>query len=487
MCSDHSKNKEVLVHIHKSQKQRICDNCFLGKSIIPVPVVASPAATSATTPVPVASPQTAQPAEAPPVPAASPPPPVTTVPAPALPSTVPPPRPLKKTSSGISQPVAEAPAPSPVDAPKKVVSPYTERQTNQLGDPPSVPLAMPPPVPKMAPPPVPSAPDRATEPAARHATPVASNAAPKVRTRAAPPPPPPVPSPLRDMAPVAAALPAAAVPAARVRDVVAPPPPPPTAAVVLPLSTTPASDDGLGKYRKMVQMLPAGAVSQKMTNDGFSAAAIEAFMASNGVNSEQFSHSAHGAAKPPPVVRGAGGPPPPPPPPPPVMPVVPTIVSSGGAEEGPFRKYQKMKEMLPPGAVLQKMTADGFSRDDIEAFLAGTMTHLELPIPAAGAPSVMQSLSSPPALKASVERAPPPPRKASLLDEIQNGPKLRTVQKEDTRMKQPTIQGAGGLLGMLASEMSKRRFNMKVEHEDDDDSDSSGFSDSDSDSDDGDD
>jgi hypothetical protein len=72
----------------------------------------------------------------------------------------------------------------------------------------------------------------------------------------------------------------------------------------------------------------------------------------------------------------------------------------------------------------------------------------------------------------------------SLLDEIQQGPKLRAVVKEDTRMKTPDaskITGGGGLLGMLAMEMSKRRFNMNQKEESD--SDSSGFSDSDSDSD----
>eukprot|EP01034_Spumella_vulgaris_P026023 gene26024-32549_t len=138
-----------------------------------------------------------------------------------------------------------------------------------------------------------------------------------------------------------------------------------------------------------------------------------------------------------PVVKLSSGPPPPPPPP------IKSVVVNEPVDD-PMRKYKKMLEMLPQGAVYQKMIAD--------------------------------------ALK-SIERSPPPPKKISLLDEIQSGSKLKSVQKDDTRMKSPAIQGVGGLLGMLASKMSERRFNMKVEDEDDD-SDSSGFSDSDSDSDD---
>ena len=92
-----------------------------------------------------------------------------------------------------------------------------------------------------------------------------------------------------------------------------------------------------------------------------------------------------------------------------------------------------------------------------------------------------------PALRSAAESTPTKPaepRRMSLLDEIQQGPKLRAVVKEDARMKQPDagkITGGGGLLGMLAMEMSKRRFNMN--QKDESDSDSSGFSDSDSDSD----
>lgn len=242
-------------------------------------------------------------------------------------------------------------------------------------------------------------------------------------------------------------------------------------------------DDGYKKYRKMLQMLPEGAVVQKMANDGFTQAQIKEFLlAHNGATIP---------AAPLPAATSPGPKAVPPPPPPPAA--APqrsnaSVATSGdepGSDEAAdaFRKYLKMKEMLPPGAVRQKMMADGFRPADVDSFLAGEVSYLKPPAAATAGPSVLQSLASPPALKSAVDRSPPPPKKTSLMDEIQSGSKLRSVQKEDTRMKQPAIQGAGGLLGMLASEMSKRRFNMKVEHEDDDDSDSSGFSDSDSDSD----
>jgi hypothetical protein len=57
-------------------------------------------------------------------------------------------------------------------------------------------------------------------------------------------------------------------------------------------------------------------------------------------------------------------------------------------------------------------------------------------------------------------------------EEIQKGSKLKTVSIEDT--KATKTQATGGLLGMLAMEMSKRRINMNV-NESESDSDS-GFS-----------
>ncbi len=225
----------------------------------------------------------------------------------------------------------------------------------------------------------------------------------------------------------------------------------------------------------MMEMLPEGAVRQKMSNDGFSQERIEEFLTINRSGAAPPQHSA--------AVRSSGAPPPPPPPS--QQTTAPVPATSSVVVDEHFRKYVKMRDMLPAGAVRQKMITDGFAPGDIDAFLVGSV--ICLPQPAAVAVvrengvSLASALASPPALK-SVDRTPLPPKKISLMDEIQGGSKLKSVQKDDTRMKSPAIQGAGGLLGMLASEMSKRRFNMKVEHEDDD-SDSSGFSDSDSESD----
>lgn len=177
-----------------------------------------------------------------------------------------------------------------------------------------------------------------------------------------------------------------------------------------------------------------------------------------------------------------------------------------------FKKFRKMKSMLPAGAVRQKMRAEGYSAADIDDFLDGKVNTLPPPAAVTAAASSSSSSSAgngaaatggglrppPPAppgnplaglgavkLRSANESAairPAAPKPLSLLDQIQQGPKLKAVVKEeDPRPEQPkSLQGSGGLLGMLAVAMSDRRFNMK-ENESDDDSDSSGFSDSDSD------
>ena len=183
---------------------------------------------------------------------------------------------------------------------------------------------------------------------------------------------------------------------------------------------------------------------------------------------------------PPPTKGGAPAPPTttrsgPPPPPAPARPVS-QAVSVDDEVDDPLRKYKKMKEMLPEGAVRQKMTVDGFSDEDITKFLSGMQ--ISLPMASASVPPPSVTLKAP-----APSASPSGPPKLSLLDEIQRGAKLKAVQAEDPRAKHPEpAQNAGGILGMLAQEMSKRRFNMNVDAEDDD-SDSSGFSDSDSDSD----
>lgn len=508
VCSDHSKNKEILAHIHKTQKQKICDNCFLGKTVIPVVVQSSSAAVSDSPAVKQQPPHPSTSLE--PVVTSATPSAAASASA-AIPPT--PPKPLKKGQSWMASPDASAPVPIAPPPPKKLVSPYVEHVPQLQQQPkatvqPPVPRTAPPPVPSTAPPPIPMGPPPPSAPQPAVAVPPASlppptpvAAAPpvvaRIRARAAPPPPPAAPPlpgassvPLPPPVPSAPTVPVTNA-APPVRAAAPPPPPPPAVPGPVPVAPTmvAAEEEGevFSKYRKMLQMLPEGAVMQKMRNDGFTKEQIEAFMDSKtGVETSVKVSPANTAVSP--------GPKSVPPPPPPPNVSVPSSVSSRTDNvdvdnvDDAFRKYLKMKEMLPAGAVRQKMVADGFSPGDVDSFISGAVSYLKPPVVGGGGSTVLQSLVSPPALK-SVERNKPPPllKKASLMDEIQSGPKLRSVQKEDTRMKQPTIQGAGGLLGMLANEMSKRRFNMKVEHDDDDDSDSSGFSDSDSESDDGDD
>lgn len=177
-------------------------------------------------------------------------------------------------------------------------------------------------------------------------------------------------------------------------------------------------------------------------------------------------------SSPPPSMPPPSRPPPPPPPKQaPAIPPPPSVSTSSTdmAEDDPFRKYVKMKEMLPPGAVRQKMTADGFASEDIEAFLSGQVSKLSIKSEAPGLNLSEVKLSA----TAPSETARAPPR-MSLLEEIQKGPKLKTVTIEEDSKPQK-VQAAGGLLGMLAMEMSKRRFNMNVNEDDDDDSDG-GFS-----------
>lgn len=103
-----------------------------------------------------------------------------------------------------------------------------------------------------------------------------------------------------------------------------------------PQETTPSVDPRYEKYVKMKKMLPEGAVRQKMTVDGFSEEEIDAFIS--------------GAA---PTVAGC---------------------ASAPAQADPrYEKYSKMKKMLPEGAVRQKMTVDGFTEEEIDAFMNGAV------------------------------------------------------------------------------------------------------------------
>lgn len=185
--------------------------------------------------------------------------------------------------------------------------------------------------------------------------------------------------------------------------------------------------------------------------------------------------------KPPPPKKDGDAPPVKVPPPPP-MPKIedhPADSSSSEIDEDPvLKKYKKMKEMLPEGAVRQKMMSDGFSSLDIDSFMAGKPISLSPTSPAGGG-SVADMLASAPALKSVVPSAPAAPvnKRMSIMDEIQQGARLKAVKLDDARMKAPAIQGKGGLLGMISQQMTQRRLNMKVEEDSDSDS-SGGFDES---------
>jgi hypothetical protein len=432
VCNDHSKNKEILAHIHKTQKQKICDNCFLGKSIQPSSNMAGPY-------LPVKDIGDSQPV-------------TTNVPVDQVVSVVSlkqalPPKPLKSAKL-INLPSNEGL--------KTLAAPPIPLLPSNDSDLLKVPSTLPPPIPKnrpldmassSVPPPPPLVPRSATShssivlpqpPVKGHQDNV--NVTSKSRSRIAPPPPPAIQSLSIDS-------PLPSTQALNTDEILYPnPPPPPAPNLQL------VNEDPLRKYKKMLEMLPQGAVLQKMASDGFSKEDIDSFMIEHGKFPELIKNDRSPA--------------------PSQLTVLSSVQLNSDDSDVWFKKYVKMKDILPSGAVKQKMMSDGFCSDDIDLFLLGTVTALPRP--------KIDSVVSLP-LKSFDKSLPPPPKKVSLLDEIQGGSKLKSVQKDDTRMKSPAIQGVGGLLGMLANKMSERRFNMKVEDEDDD-SDSSGFSDSDSDS-----
>ena len=144
-----------------------------------------------------------------------------------------------------------------------------------------------------------------------------------------------------------------------------------------------------------------------------------------------------------------------------------------------------MKDMLPDGAVRQKMRVDGFSDNVIEAVLAGApvdLSSLSLSSNNDTPKSPLAGLGEVKLKSAAAATEVKPQKRMSMLDEIQSGIKLKAVKEDDSRMKPTnTNSGAGGLLDKLAVEMFKRRVNMLQDS--DSDSDASGFSDSDSDDD----
>jgi hypothetical protein len=100
-----------------------------------------------------------------------------------------------------------------------------------------------------------------------------------------------------------------------------------------------ATDERFGKYIKMKEMLPEGAVRQKMKMDGFTEAEIDGFLSGKIPATPKPTAAATTAA---------------------------TLVP-----DPRFDKYEKMKKMLPEGAVRQKMQLDGFTAQEMDDFFAG--------------------------------------------------------------------------------------------------------------------
>lgn len=90
-------------------------------------------------------------------------------------------------------------------------------------------------------------------------------------------------------------------------------------------------DDKFAKFVKMRKMLPEGAVRQKMTQEGFSNLEIENFWKNDATTT-------------------------------------PSTASTGPVMDETFRKYEKMRKMLPEGAVRQKMAQDSISDTEIDRF-----------------------------------------------------------------------------------------------------------------------
>ena len=107
-------------------------------------------------------------------------------------------------------------------------------------------------------------------------------------------------------------------------------------ALTLPAIAT----DKFEKYRKMLKMLPSAAVQQKMTMDGISAAEIESFLSEGSKPTSEQS-------------------------------TVPTATPVQADDK--LEKYRKMLKLLPEHAVRQKMSLEGYTAQQIDSFVQGTV------------------------------------------------------------------------------------------------------------------
>eukprot|EP01038_Epipyxis_sp_PR26KG_P007973 gene7973-10813_t len=113
-------------------------------------------------------------------------------------------------------------------------------------------------------------------------------------------------------------------------------------ATVPPQPPAPVVDERYAKYDRMRKMLPEGAVRQKMMVEGFTSEEIDGYFNGNIVVIKPVETSTQA----------------------PIPAAVPVV-------DERYVKYDKMRKILPEGAVRQKMKADGFPDEDIEKYFNG--------------------------------------------------------------------------------------------------------------------
>jgi hypothetical protein len=132
-----------------------------------------------------------------------------------------------------------------------------------------------------------------------------------------------------------------------------------------------------------------------------------------------------------------------------------------------------MKDMFPEGVVRQKMSVDGFSEKQVNAFLAGGA--LSSPIPDDSAVKSSKPPPPPPPSTNSTNKAKPPPpppspsskaaggKSMSVMDQISGGVvKLKNVDKSAVEgSKKYNSADPSGLDNSLVVAMFKRRCNIK--------------------------
>ena len=194
-----------------------------------------------------------------------------------------------------------------------------------------------------------------------------------------------------------------------------------------------ALDERFSKYDKMRKLMPEGAVRQKMAADGYTEGQIELYFCGQTV---PIVVPPTKPSKQPPSVPS--GPPPP----------VPTAAPSSDR----FAKYDKMRKMMPEGAVRQKMATDGFSEAEIDGYFHGSTTSVvaapavpSAPPPAAPTAAVAPSLSTvfptvaPPAVPGGA--LPPPPPTGAVDDRFAKFDKMRKMLLEGAVRQKMMTEG----------------------------------------------